>query len=564
LNLFHISNFMLRICYNSTRLSLVERTLVKNFQKISNLFKKTWFECLLVFIVAILFSRWFWPELTFGDPDTFYHLKLIELLDKGIVREFPWLPFTSLGDFFIDHHFLYHVLAYPFVKLLGSFVGIKIFTQIIFALGATFLYFLLKQIKAIWTEIWVLFLIISPTFVFRMHLAKAPGLSVIIVLLGIFFLIKKRYKLLGLLSALFVWAHGAWLVLPLIISIWVFARVAFKTFIDNVLKEKSIARLWDSFKKKEHFYPLAAVVVGCFAGMVINPYFPNNFLFLWFHNIQIGILSAGGEISVGAEWYVSSFKSILGYNGPFFLTFIFAISLFLFNAYRLRNAGSIIKKEESADVFAMLSVALVFFVLLVRSRRHIDFFMPLAIIATSMLVTFSADSIKPFFKAIFLQLSQVLKWLIALPVVVIIFSLIFYQGGILYKHRAALADGYSPRYLEGASKWIQKNAPKDAIVFHSDWDDFPFLLYHNDEARYIIGLDATLLYVHDKERYKTWLKIIKGEFADDVVLVIKEKFGAQYVLLDNDHEILGRQLDINPKSKQVYKDFESVVFEIKN
>ena len=54
----------------------------------------------------------------FADPDSYYHVKMAELIaSNGIIKNFPWLPFSILQNNYVDHHFLYHVYLAPFVSL---------------------------------------------------------------------------------------------------------------------------------------------------------------------------------------------------------------------------------------------------------------------------------------------------------------------------------------------------------------------------------------------------------------------------------------------------------------
>ncbi len=69
-----------------------------------------WLMALLLFAVSFLFFVYLTSAPTFADPDSFYHVKIAEFITQGRdYRQFSWLPFTVLNDYYTDQHFLYHV-----------------------------------------------------------------------------------------------------------------------------------------------------------------------------------------------------------------------------------------------------------------------------------------------------------------------------------------------------------------------------------------------------------------------------------------------------------------------
>lgn len=77
----------------------------------------------------------------------------------------------------------------------------------------------------------------------------------------------------------------------------------------------------------------------------------------------------------------------------------------------------------------------------------------------------------------------------------------------------------------------RKNSMPGDIIFHSDWDDWPMLFYHNDYNRYIVGLDTTFMYKFSKDLYKKWRDITWGDFVGDPYKIIKDDFGAKIVFI---------------------------------
>ena len=93
--------------------------------------RHAWLGEFFVFAVMLVLYLPLQAGESFADPDSFYHLKMAELIAaSGPIRNFIWLPFTTLAQAFADHHFLYHVLLIPFIKVLGPFPGIKASTAV--------------------------------------------------------------------------------------------------------------------------------------------------------------------------------------------------------------------------------------------------------------------------------------------------------------------------------------------------------------------------------------------------------------------------------------------------
>src|SRR5437867_7520575 len=119
---------------------------------------------------------------SFRDPDTYYHIKMSQLIaEHGIVRTFPWLPFTSLAARFADQHFLYHALVLPFLVVLGPLMGMKA-ASVAFAAAAMTAFVRLLETYAV-RHAWAYGVVLATwgSFMSRLNLAKAPALFLVAV-----------------------------------------------------------------------------------------------------------------------------------------------------------------------------------------------------------------------------------------------------------------------------------------------------------------------------------------------------------------------------------------------
>ena len=105
--------------------------------------------------------------------DGYFHIQYSRLMwTQGLVREFPWLPFTIYDRNYADDHFLFHLLQIPFT--FGDLiVGAKHFSAVVAGLVVgTFLHILRRQ-KVYGAWIWTTGLLVS-SHPFLLRLSLAP------------------------------------------------------------------------------------------------------------------------------------------------------------------------------------------------------------------------------------------------------------------------------------------------------------------------------------------------------------------------------------------------------
>jgi len=129
--------------------------------------------------------------------------------------------------------------------------------------------------------------------------------------------------------------------------------------------------------------------------------------------------------------------------------------------------------------------------------------------------------------------------------------------------RADMKAEPDPYDYQGASQWIAANVPPGAMIFNTDWDDFPMLYYYNPNNSYIVGLDPTYLYNRDPELWKLYARITLGEEEDPAEL-IRERFGAEYVFTDNQHPDFMENAASSGKFETVYTDKKTTVLRIRS
>lgn len=521
---------------------------------------------LLIFFIAFLAYLWIQATPSFLDPDSFYHLKMTELIAaKGPILDFPWLQFTVLKDYYIDHHFLYHVCAIPFIKILGNFVGFKFYTVILATLFIFIAYVFLKKEKIKYAEVFALALLFAPDFMFRISLAKATAFSLILLFWGIYFIFKQKYWLLAAISALYVWSYGGFLLIFVMTVIYALARAIYETFISPPLwlklkPFKSFAKLKNylvlflkNCLRRENLKINLASILGIGLGLVLNPYFPKNLKFYWQQLVQIGLINYRGLVNVGGEWYPYEIAKLIPDTGVAIILGVLCFVLF----------SILIKKQSAKSVFFFLTTCLFLFLTL-KSKRYVEYFVP-------FLVFFSAYTMNEVLKNI-----DVKQWLqklksdnyilgtlskFILIFMFVIFPLIMVKDA--YITRKSFKAGIEFSRFAGISNYLKANAQPGQIIMQTDWDDFPMLFYHNSQNYYIVGLDPTFMYNYNAKLYNLFADITMTKKTDNLYQTIKDNFLASYFIVDNDRPGLAKILQKDGNFSQAYKDQDGEVFKLK-
>lgn len=488
------------------------------------LFQKTPF----FFAVAAVFFAAIQAIGTIPDPDTFYHAKMAVFLSRGeIVRDFVWLPFTTWADRFADPHFGYHLILVPFVKLFDPLVGIRVAQVLFAALAVTAVVWILKKegVRHAWA--YGIVLLLTEPFVFRMSLAKAPAISVLF-LLGIWSMaLKSRHWPLFFFGFAYVWLYSAW---PL-----AFAVVGAVMIANLIVRRKFDVRLF--------FF----LTLGAAAGIIINPYFPENLQFMWDFIVRSGIGASHRAVELGGEWSTLMPWELAAGTAWVHLLIIAAV------IWAVRK-----QIRPTAPLLSATLLTIFFYVATIYARRNVEYFVPFAVIAGGLATV-----------SLFRDREKVMPWLdwssrrksaLGLTLAIVVALIIARDSVVIYETYRA---GYAPERLHGAAAWIKENVPPGEIIMHSNWSEFPMLFYFDDTHRYISGLDPTFFFFKDPERYRAWEDLRNGHITAGTAATIRDRFDARYVLITSHYDEMRAAIEIDPRAVRVYHDEKADIFEIK-
>jgi hypothetical protein len=181
---------------------------------------------------AIAIVMWFLQFRTdaicCGDWDGYYHIRWSSLLWENFshfkwLPEFKWLPLTVLNAHdYNDHHFLFHLLQIPFLWFFEPVMAAKVAAVVFSTLAIFSVYWLLYRYDVDHLLVWfAAILTCANMFYYRMNMAKAPPLTIIFTIAGIYFLFERRYVWLLPLMFAFVWTYSLFPILWIAALIWV-------------------------------------------------------------------------------------------------------------------------------------------------------------------------------------------------------------------------------------------------------------------------------------------------------------------------------------------------------
>lgn len=266
-------------------------------------------------------------------------------------------------------------------------------------------------------------------------------------------------------------------------------------------------------------------------GLLINPCFPRNLIFIYHH--LIAKLDPSG-VPVGNEWYPYNTAQLLGNSGLALLAF--AAGAFALGWQRRRLT------LPAALTFGL---SIVFGLMLLKSRRFVEYFPPFAVL-------FCAFAWQPILDGKTLGRRVTAGIIAALAVALALTT---------QSVRKDVADDPPASRMAGAARWLAANSPEGSLVFQTDWDDFPRLFFYNTRNVYTVGLDPTYLQRADPALYYLWVDLTRGRGLD-LSADIRQRFGARFVVSDLQHKAFLERAAADPEMNEVYRDADSVVFAV--
>ncbi len=517
-----------------------------------------------------IFSLIQFSSSNLSGVDAYYHIRYAYLYRTMGIEE-TINNFSLAGEYSIlnqyptDLSFFYHILLMPLTYgnlIVGSKFAAIIFASLIFAL----FYWVLQKFKVKYGFLWVLLLFAaSSEFIFRLTLSRPFVLSISILILGFYLIIRKKYIWLLVLSFFYALTYS---ISPLILVISSFY------ILSEYIQTKKID--W-----KLLLYPAAGIILG----LVVRPDFPQNLYLIFSQSFDVLFIKLRGiSLSIGAELYPIS--APLGTNS--ILIFLFSLGL----AFMILDPAFGRNKKDELSIIRLYSffLATFFCLLTLMVHRFFEYWTPFVLFF--VIFTFKHISSDKYWRNIGYQLKKVLREFtsFSLARIKFIFFFLVFLIAVLgisinaFKEAGAIENSGSFDRYQGASQWLKENTLPKSIVFNASWDNFPQLFFYNHQNYYIIGKEPTFMYLYNKELYWLWKNITdQGIICDQetkkcpglayaektsqrqekIHQLIKNRFQSQYIFIDNPepnperfsrHHFLIKALENSSLFKRVYQD----------
>lgn len=332
-------------------------------------------ESLVIFLFGALLMHFFYAgtggvagnELGLPGNDSFYHVKMSAMMSEGeIPKEFPWLKyayFTKEGHGFVSHHFGFHLLMAPFVKLSHYLnqdyaAGGRWATSVFFGLLLMVFNLLLISEDVRWRWMWLLFFLLMPIqFFTRQAFVRAITPSLLIMLLILLFMFRRRYVLAGIsVYAATTLYLGGVMFAPVIVALY------------------ALAMVFGPRDSRE--FPWLMVLLTL-SGWLLGVYFyPYNDGMVDFLKLQVFGTGLTPDIPVGQEWQPYQdlwwFTQMIGPTAA-----VWAVAV----AFRSRLGPTLSAKELS-----LILMNFVFLLLMAKARRFVEYWPVFALLSAAYLV----------------------------------------------------------------------------------------------------------------------------------------------------------------------------------
>lgn len=532
------------------------------------------------FLLIILSSAYLALDSVLPSDDHFFHIRFASsILERGMAAftDFQALPFSRIvaeHEHLIYYNFLFYLVLVPFSLITPPVLGIKLFGIFAVASSLTVIFFFLRNIGVRYAFAWTILslIILAESGLLVRHLSARPfTLAPVILLLILFFIHERRWKLACLTTVIYFYWHTATFFLPIILAL------AYATF-DRYHRP--------SFKFE---WPIIAVPLMGTALAVASSYliYPGVLTYLFEITLPVFFDAAfhgGAGILEGQEVYGVDFFFLLSSLS------ILIVPLILFSmtewqrlsfANRSKNfLEGDSRKEVLRTTLFVGSVTLALATLL--SLRFADYFVYFCILYIALASEIALRQIVP---------SDTYPWrAMKMGVCVVLALFIFDIGPKLYQYTREV-----PPYLTALAPtdWLRTNLPEGKIIFNVDWDAQPLLYYFvGDDFRFVTGLEPRFLYDYDERLYWIWRHIGDGMYCEQpdcqkaasqergsltyqnekevmrqdeaarIADVIQRDFGTDIVMTRTDRQNLIRLMDGSPRFQKEYGDPQNSIFAI--
>ena len=415
----------------------------------------------------------------------YYHAAMARLYaEQGILRQFPWMPFSELAEHFVDQHWLYNLSLVPFTWVFDT-------AQAVTAGGTLLWLFLLLAVMArllreqeapfTWIFLALTVLAMAP-FAERLLYPRPMAASTAFLALFLWALYRRSPKWLFVVAFFYGWLyHAAIQILGIAAIYMIFLRIKEGKWRDRLL---------------------LAPFFGFSASLILNPFFPASLPFFIRHTFFLSHARLG--VALPAEWEGLSFSAAFLPVAPEAALLGLLLLPFLFS-----------RRWPSIEALHLLALSMLYFAATMKAVRFFEYLGLFPPLAVALLVR---D----------MPWRGVLPRMAALALVLLALILgTMHSGPVLMKLRQDAP--FTEERMGGAANYLKANIPGGQVLFNVYSGDFPELFYHAPEYFYTEGFNHTLMAFYNPDLYKNFIKILKDAPEDSGSIMI-ERFHSRFVV----------------------------------
>lgn len=532
--------------------------------------EKDYIKTILVFSFIFLsfLLTYFSVDRLISLDDHLFYIRFAEIIrEKGLsaINDFHWIYFSKISQesMPVYYSFLFYFALIPFTFIKPLILAIKLYGVVFFALSFTILYYFLLKAGAKRPFLWTIIplAIVNIGGLNRFLSARPFTLAPALLLLELYFLYKRKYWGIFLISLTYFYWHNTTFIFTLLIPVFF---VLFENFYGKKIDLKPI------------LVSIAAIIIDLFIAISFTPglSYIYSMVFGIYRDTIIGKTINIGE---GMEHYPIDFFDYLRFNTLTIVLFTIAVivEIYQYIEIRFKQKGELTLFGEKQPLKSTLFfLSLIFFLGNFLTQRNNDFF----IFFSSAYIALSFEEIAHYV--------NVKKELIKKSIMIAVYAISGYLliGNLLFmQNQVASVRPYNT--IQEAAEWLKNNTEKKEIIFHPTWNWFPALFYYNQDNYYIAGLAARFLYDYDHEIYWAWFNISNRgllcteENCDGLIKrqqyylrdeerskiwyekegnaiadYIKNNFHSRFVLTSRDFSIFNAVMDNNKRFEKVFTD----------
>lgn len=448
------------------------------------------------------------------DTDIWYHQAISRItVQGGLIKSLPQAEDLNWGYQFPEKEFLFHILT-SFGYYCSGDSGVEWSVHLVALLIIASIFCITKSILSPKRAflLTALMTLCVPIFSMRMMLVRPHVLAVFFFIIILWGLLQNKHLRVFIGALGFVLSYHAFHIPIAILGIW-----GGVSFIE---------------KSKLNYKVIVFGFLGVVVGVLLNPYFPSNFLFgIDLLKIALNTTSSLPGMEAGGELAAIPWNEFLYTFWPQILIMIWVI-IFWWKRPDRNN-------EKGTKLIAFWLMSLLFLFITQRSQRGVEYWIPLVTItfavALSYLSFFSKKQMVAF------------SFLFAMPIYYLQIQLrsdpdLTVAAGINSAREAVLmipsdSTGYGKK------------------VVNTNFGIGEILLYQREDLRFVDLLDPLLLRNANVDKFEK-LRAFKLGLVADPYAMLKEIFKADFVISDFDS--VSEQLSKDRRFKELGKS-DSIV-----